>query len=346
MPLRGRVGRHAKTGGKHCQNWPDDQQLVLSLLNQIAVPQGGTGGDLSGRIVNGMASDALNRAIARFENLHFPRQGSGFVDPGGAMLRKMEQLAVAISTAPAPPPKAPPAPPPTIALPSLNIPIAVKLALEALKVKVPTKLVGLTLAVRDAADAVYKVSSRAESSLNYDDIYLSDGVGGDGRPFTVAVEYDGRWVVVLNVGSSTFNAPLSDRSTLIHELAHAWQSQHYPNFPQQFMINCAASMAAAAAFNAAQKARRSTVGRFIDSIAPIPLIGTTVDVLGDRNQTGTADAYAYVPGAAFGSYGGEQIAQQVQNGVASIVNHIRSVRPNQHDAENVRSLSTVRFGYA
>src|SRR5262245_55568161 len=26
MALRGRVGRHAQAGGRHCQNWADDQQ--------------------------------------------------------------------------------------------------------------------------------------------------------------------------------------------------------------------------------------------------------------------------------------------------------------------------------
>jgi hypothetical protein len=94
MPLKGRVGRHTKQQGRHCQNWPEDQILVVGLLNRIAESEGGAGGGLTPRIVNGMASDELYSAISRFENQHFPGQGSGYVDPGGAMLKRMEELAM------------------------------------------------------------------------------------------------------------------------------------------------------------------------------------------------------------------------------------------------------------
>jgi hypothetical protein len=94
MPLKGRVGRHTKLQGRHCQNWTDDQSTVIGLLNSIPDAQGGPGDSLIGsRIVNGIASDALYRAIVRFEDKHFPGQRSGFVDPGGAMLKRMEELA-------------------------------------------------------------------------------------------------------------------------------------------------------------------------------------------------------------------------------------------------------------
>ena len=106
MPLRGRVGRHNKTGGRHCQNWADDQQTVIDLLNRISAGEGGAGGSLGGRIVAGIASDALFQAILRFEDKQFPRQRSGFVDPGGAMLKRMEALTSGGATAPtAAPPK-------------------------------------------------------------------------------------------------------------------------------------------------------------------------------------------------------------------------------------------------
>jgi hypothetical protein len=120
MPLRGRVGRHTQQGGRHCQNWQDDQQTVITLLNRIPAQDGGAGGSLNGniagRIVAGMASDALYRAISRFEDKHFPRRRSGFVDPGGVMLRRMEELAAraAKATANRPPPDPimlPPQPP-------------------------------------------------------------------------------------------------------------------------------------------------------------------------------------------------------------------------------------------
>src|SRR5262245_2706003 len=93
MLLRGRVGRHARAGGRQCQNWIEDQQTVIGLLNRIAANDGGGGGILGGPIVAGISSDALYRAIAQFEDRHFPGQRSGFVDPGGAMLKRMEELA-------------------------------------------------------------------------------------------------------------------------------------------------------------------------------------------------------------------------------------------------------------
>ena len=113
MPLRGRVGRHTQSGRRQCQNWLDDQNAVIALLNRIPMDAGGAEGSLDGRLngrmVAGMASDSLYAAIARFEDTHFPRQRSGFVDPGGRMLRRMEELAARVPALPTPPPL--PAPP-------------------------------------------------------------------------------------------------------------------------------------------------------------------------------------------------------------------------------------------
>jgi hypothetical protein len=100
MALRARVGRHTKLGGRHCQNWAEDQQTIIDLLNRIPVADGGTGGKLNGRIIVGMSSDALYRAISQFEDKHFRGQRSGFVDPGGAMLKRMEELAARATNAP------------------------------------------------------------------------------------------------------------------------------------------------------------------------------------------------------------------------------------------------------
>jgi hypothetical protein len=94
MSLRGRVGRHG-VGGRQCQNWVDDQQQVIDLLNSIPVAQGGAGGQLGGRIVLGIASQALNLAIARFEDRYFPGQRSGFVDPGAKMWKRMASVMAA-----------------------------------------------------------------------------------------------------------------------------------------------------------------------------------------------------------------------------------------------------------
>ena len=121
MSLRGRVGRHTRHGGQHCQNWPDDQKSVIALLNRIPVNDGGSGGGLNGsiggRIVAGMASDALYGAIIAFEDKHFPGQRSGFVDPAGSMLKRMQDLAARARRIPANDPFAdandpPPGPPP------------------------------------------------------------------------------------------------------------------------------------------------------------------------------------------------------------------------------------------
>ncbi len=70
MSLRGRVGRHNVAGNRQCQNRPEDQQTVITLLNRIPVKDGGAGGTLSDRVVDGVASDALCRAILQFERKH------------------------------------------------------------------------------------------------------------------------------------------------------------------------------------------------------------------------------------------------------------------------------------
>ena len=95
MTLRGRVGRHTRDGGRQCQNWPDDQQTVVSLLNRIPVAAGGAAGSLSKPVISGICSDELYRAISTFEDKHFPGERKGYVDPAGAILKLMEDLAAA-----------------------------------------------------------------------------------------------------------------------------------------------------------------------------------------------------------------------------------------------------------
>jgi hypothetical protein len=93
MPLRARVGRHANTG-VHCQNVVEDQLWVIMELNLIPTADGGAQGSLTDDLVRaGVASDALYNAILRFQKKQFPAQQSGFVDPGGAVLARMEMLA-------------------------------------------------------------------------------------------------------------------------------------------------------------------------------------------------------------------------------------------------------------
>jgi hypothetical protein len=105
LPLRARVGRHARTGAQ-CQNWADDQQKVISLLNAIPAPDGGAAGTINGRVVAGIASDQLYAAILRFQKKHFGAQQTGFIE-FGAQLTKLEALVANLPTASAAPAASP-----------------------------------------------------------------------------------------------------------------------------------------------------------------------------------------------------------------------------------------------
>jgi len=100
MGIRGRVGRHTRSLGRHCQNWPEDQKTVIGLLNQIDVASGGAAGSLGEQVVDGVCGTPLYSAISRFEDKYFPGQRSGFIDPGGKMLTRMEQLSGQATTGP------------------------------------------------------------------------------------------------------------------------------------------------------------------------------------------------------------------------------------------------------
>jgi hypothetical protein len=92
MSLRARVGRHTLEGGRQCQNWADDQQKITDLLNRIGLNEGGAAGNLKAPIRSGFCGDALYSAILKFENKHSPAQRRGYVDPGGAMWKRMADL--------------------------------------------------------------------------------------------------------------------------------------------------------------------------------------------------------------------------------------------------------------
>ena len=165
-------------------------------------------------------------------------------------------------------------------------------------IRLPSGLRKLDSATEEpAARSVYG------GSLNYGDIYISDALGGGGRPFTTYVPIVG---TVINAGPALYKTPGSSPSLLTHELAHCWQSQHHSD-PTQFMLNSLASQAAAEAIG------------------------------------GGASAYCYVPGKPFSQYGAEQIAQQVENGVSAIISHISSVSAGAIDAANIASLSVPRW---
>jgi hypothetical protein len=143
-------------------------------------------------------------------------------------------------------------------------------------------------------------------SIDFSTVFLSDQTGINGRPFVIAVPNpSGEVLQIMNIGPE----PSPDR--MIHELGHVWQSQHHSQ-AGQFMINAVASQGLAEAVNG---------------------------LLGGKLYS----AYAYVPGAAFGHYGAEQIAQQIMRGEATIIDHVRSVAARKVDACNVASLATPRI---
>ena len=146
------------------------------------------------------------------------------------------------------------------------------------------------------------------ASIDFSTVYLSDKTGLGGRAFVVGVPVlpPLQSLQIMNLGPEP--VPLS---WLIHELAHVWQSQHHPE-ATAFMINAVASQALEEAANKAA--------------------GVT-----------TFSAYAYRPGKAFVEYAAEQIAQQVENGEAAIVAHVRSIPPRIVDPFNVVSLIVPRI---
>src|SRR5262245_41855498 len=76
-----------------------------SLNCSTAFPSapGGAGGSLPLTTGKGDCTDALYKAISVFEDKYFGTQHSGYVDPGGKMLGKMEELVKAPATSAAAP---------------------------------------------------------------------------------------------------------------------------------------------------------------------------------------------------------------------------------------------------
>lgn len=160
-----------------------------------------------------------------------------------------------------------------------------------------------------AARAVYGYS------LFYERIFLSTVVGVQNRAFALPVFIPspsallipslllGGWVQVLNVGKQP------SQSTVIHELGHAWQSQHHSE-GGAYVKNCLACQGVALAANGVIGGLDASVKSHKDWPENYPM-----------------SAYAYIPGGAVGTYGGEQIAQQIENGEPHIVSYIKAIPP-------------------
>lgn len=155
------------------------------------------------------------------------------------------------------------------------------------------------------------------NSLDLNHIVITPLVGVQNRAFTVAVRFEKTWWVAMNVGSlGSWATPPNDPSTLVHELVHAWQSQHSRR-PMRFMLSSLRSQAAAM--------KKGLSG-------------------------GAYSAYAYVPGKPFEQYGAEQIAQQVEDTytgrgapTSTIVPMIRQVPAGVRAPYNDASLEVVGY---
>lgn len=109
---------------------------------------------------------------------------------------------------------------------------------------------------------------------------------------------------VINIGPAAYGTPGSNPGLLVHEATHSWQSQHHPS-PAAYMGNSIASQAAAGAAG--------------------------------------GSSYCYRPGKPFSEYGAEQVANQVEKGVPTIVAHVKGVAAGSWDWDNVWGLSVARW---
>lgn len=254
-------------------------------------------------------------------------------DPDPARSRRVEVFMTLPAPQPVvPPPVTPPVSPPPVEPPPVpdNVRELLRRVGEALEsilqwvpdalrdivcpggITVPRNLRFLSAAEQAEARGIYG------GSLDFSRIVITDGLGCGRRPFTVAFPVGADWWVALNQGSVASFATRPRSDTLIHELAHAWQSQHHGSDPTAFMRNSVINQAAAAALTA--------VGQ-------------------------EASAYAYIPGRPFAEYAAEQIAEQIEdsyNGTGSptpaIAAHVRSVPAGAPDPDNEASL-TVTTGF-
>ena len=182
----------------------------------------------------------------------------------------------------------------------------------------PSSIPGLTKLAGSTKEATARTVYG--DSLDYDNIFMSPITGAQNRPFTAVLPtglFPTHFVQVMNLGTSP-----SDK-TLIHELAHCWQSQHHPD-PKAFMGACVKCQAAALAKNSLVGLTDPTVRADLQFPVNYPF-----------------SAYAYRPLTAFSTYGGEQIAQMVHKGVGPIRAVVKGAAKNAVVADNVTSLTLV-----
>lgn len=201
MPIRARVGRHTRAGGRHCQNWVDDQKTVVDLLNRISTANGGQGQGLRPRIVAGIASNDLYAAITAFEAKNFPGQHLGYFDPGGPMFKKLEALGT-----PAAAPSAPAPAPVAAAAPVVPEPDPIP-----------------RLLTRGEKELLFPIF---ENTLDYDNQTVDrndSDEGGEYNNFTPGYFPN----MSRHMWSRDYSTEITSwRAIFVHEMVHVWQSGH------------------------------------------------------------------------------------------------------------------------
>jgi hypothetical protein len=198
--MRARVGKHTQDGRRDCQNWVDDQNRVIDLLNRIPTASGGAGGGLRPRVIAGIASNELYAAIVAFERKYFPGQHLGYFDPAGPMFRKLEALG---TPAPAPRAPAPAAPPPTPAAPTTG--------------PIPRPL---TAGERQLLFPIF------DDTIDYDQQVVGRNdrkTGGEYNSFTPGYVPN----MSPHIWSWDYSKALpANAAVFVHEMVHVWQSGH------------------------------------------------------------------------------------------------------------------------
>ena len=165
-------------------------------------------------------------------------------------------------------------------------------------------------------------------SLQYDRIFFTSQQGLEGRAFTIAVPCPpfvvaslpfGGFIQVLNLGTTP------DADTVIHELGHAWQSQHASS-ATAYIANCLACQGAVVAAN-----------KLISELDPSVKTNTRWPV------NFPMSAYAYRPGANFKTYGCEQIAEQIENNETSIRSHVTAQTAGARDSDNEKCTEVTNI---
>lgn len=204
-------------------------------------------------------------------------------------------------------------------------------------VTVPTSARFLTLDEQTEANTVFG------ESLDFSKILIADGTGFQDRPFTVAVPLAGGFHVVMLLGDFDPWHTRNRSDTLIHELTHAWQSQHAGDHTA-FMKNSVRCQVGALADLPLAKTEAAAAVVGLNVFDPLALArGAQAAAAED------VSAYAYIPGGRFDQYAAEQIAQQIEDGyhnrrpISAIVEPIRSARANAPNRDNEAGLQVIGF---